>query len=1694
MKNFKSFILIISVLFILTSLTAFGAEKEPLIFIEKNYIDDNLEIKDGVGYKDKYIFLQIPLEEKTKNELVYNLLDGEETHLEFEEFPEKLVVKYWIKNKAGNKIDLSTRTFTKIDYEKTPPEWVTPEADKIPFEESSNKRILKLDVEGANISEHPGFTINVGGSELKLRWDRPEKKISVQTGNYFPGNIMPVKLFDANGNLKKEMYILKSLDGFKTTPTHYEKVELRDATPQHNLTGDEENKNINPFYEQNENDYYKRIETDEKYQNAGTRPGIKIQFNEPKQWSKTKWKYVAVSDFDEPSADTHDFKDVKAIFEIKDGVNGKGANSQFDFKLSGEDGFIDHASEEGNNAGVKYTVEAGVATSTAPATKVYTVNLVQDKSDLKDKDKFMEWKELEPSHTYKMTVEFEPPTNNRDKYRKYQLPFFAPSTEYAYTYLKYDVIRISENEGFLKIYPYFLKKGDIPETVDYTVLQDTKDTDEIDAVNNVWLTTRHSSVSEKDEIFIPIEFGSQDHTKSYQILMNYRNEVVKSQVVIYNTLKDTDYPVSTSRIREVKNLIVVPFEEEDVKDYPLMAKFNLIFNAPKNSGKYNELDKVFERLKANGSDEAIYYELYINDIPEERQNNKFEMIKVFKVTKNADDKYEINDVTPQASPAYIDHANPQQDGGISGYQKGYNAGNDLFKMNDIILSDNVRESDYGFVRVVKNPDDWDDVANLNEDHYSLGTNPAEIANDSINFLRIKAVSYVKNPDGTKLIRKESDSSMPYSISLSDSTMRVPIVDEFSYKPFYDSAKKGGSIELGVEINLERKKDYIEKMLLPVGKLLNANKGAVYRVFISGDKAKINESLEKPANSIKLEGKSSGTITDANGLGIPFIELKKEEAEALFAEDGNDKVFYIDLYAEEVKNINEFHIILRGLEQKRVVYLATKTIYNIEDKDTGANKEARYSKLSKTLEVTVPSDVENPDEEKLPLAPDNFTVDFSDKAKRNAKLNFFVPKGFKFKYGGVGFEILAVKGKQMSPVTQNDSIEGIVAKYPETIAEAITVSVDSNGELIFKRIKPDGTKEDIDKALFKKLVDEITIIDDNNTPNSLYYYYVRTISLDGENNNKILGRSNFISATLTTDNIKAPRDLKLNLEEEKYPSNEKSEIVVEFEAPVPRKEDIPDKYDFEIWVKMEDENYQKIPYVDGIRTVTATQMAVLESSYEGYNKFIYKISGLKSGKTYSIKLRLIDKANGKDVLPENMGTAYPKSAFSNILIARTEFDQADYDKEQKYNHYLDYFEKKARELLNKEYYTLDETKDAIEVYYKINYLYNMVDGKSLVLHSFDKEDTTYYLPSDYIEDIKNGNLEIELRSMGNSVYIKPAALKTAISDAQEDIREGYGNDYLIGFDLSSKKRTKDINGKQVNSEIVSVSYKNITYKWKMPQLEMELKSKFDDMILSQRTELAVKLDKEPYLDDKRFLDIALESVEDLEDDFVYEAYDIFDKSIDETYKYKKFDEDVTYSLSRNDDDIMSHMYEDKKGAYVQTDADFFSNKYSHDGKDTHKYVLIASDGDAISEDKNQTLSYYDLSDVFDENELKNPDASTKKAKFLKAIGNILGKTDKEVARSFSMGVSDMNSALTNEDAYYGFFKAYSEAKNIDIDNTQVQDYFIVEDIEDVNPKYKKYVLKGLNLGIVETDGYLRPKETSKMKVVLDLLMKLHKGVK
>jgi len=1191
--------------------------------------------------------------------------------------------------------------------------------------------------------------------------------------------------------------------------------------------------------------------------------------------------------------------------------------------------------------------------------------------------------------------------------------------------------------------------------VEYTILYSKVIKPELELTSDLWLKNYHSTAGDSDEIFIPVPFQSTSTQDAYQVFVNFAGVQIRSQVLNYKAIDDQNVPPTTPAIRTIENVIVVPPLDET--DNPTKVEMDLVWDAPTNK-TVKELDDIFQ----NGG--SLFYELSINELPTNSADNPYQVIKVFEVIKDGTlYKLEQQEDVPGTLPIPSEQLN---------YAFGYNKTDERLRLDKIVLYE-----DGAWINTLDTLIDEEAVK-----PYSVSDsgNPYDFEFPGVNYLRIKAIT-VK--DG---VVSQSQMSIPASLSLSMITYDVPVVDTLTYDPLYGNVEDR-STGVTLKWHTVDVANYERNMLEPINKAIDSIN---YKIYIS---EALNQVLPLDEDDSKYE------LLSITNDGLMVIDNDA------INELRSGEVVYFVRSTPNGTNTN-LSVNVQGLDANKTYYIRVVTQLEITD------NEIRVSEPSSVLSATVPQTPIPPgDEEIFPLAPEGFVVDFADEGLLNAGLTWFLPAAMAFEDDLNGFEVLAIEDRAL-PESLSAKTIGITnilegSELSDDVVEGWRIYKHEGTTYLKKYNNQTGLWEDKDLALLVIENNRFYMIDDANAPNKVNYYYVRSTKMEGE---FVTNASPWVPGTLTTAPVKGPINLIVDYESG-YTYEPRTALIIRFDAPISEMNQIGTDYRIEVFVKGEDDvDYSIIKY-------PAILLGDTTGGPVGYKRLHYRITDLKPGKTYNIKVRIEDRTKPEEILPDG-SRVYPKSPYSETVVSRTEFDQESYDKENKYYEYIDYYLRKAEALKQLIYFKMLDTSRETAVKYRENYSEGIIKrtmNGELTLYSDNKATNTYYIPSNSLEAINGSNVTIKIQSKNQVVGIRPRTIginiTKEVNEMVEEIKRYNSTykDYYLRIKIHTDTFTGKINNITPSSEMVQVELALVGSYQLEEEIDRLMVSTLDSVIASNRAGLIVDIENElkKGINDTQLIGVVDQSVKMVEEDYMDQASEVyFDNISSNVTTISQPSKAIYMALAPIKSPANNEIYTRENNIWKKVSSTYFNNRHYVDTVKLNPYILLPSSNTSVdlvqlyAQDGIDVINYYNLSSIFTANDFQSPTKAIQKYQFISALARLIGATagqdtaDYLKNRGISATTVNNYQSLRNDQALGLYVDTYAYRHKLNLSRVAITNYNIITDIGDADAALRQKLIIGANLGIIKpVNGRISPSQSITMKDAMQLLITLHKGL-
>ena len=886
------------------------------------------------------------------------------------------------------------------------------------------------------------------------------------------------------------------------------------------------------------------------------------------------------------------------------------------------------------------------------------------------------------------------------------------------------------------------------------------------------------------------------------------------------------------------------------------------------------------------------------------------------------------------------------------------------------------------------------------------------------------------------IKTDLYDSAPYAIALDTVTKPIPSPTDLNYKLEDNSLV---NYELGFNnVSLD---EYSYYEIEPRKEVLFSNRGIDNKDLPRTFEVYLRQNTYITTSSALFEGglteddiNKAGNIYEySNVLNDENNEIPLDET--ILSQLRNGKIVKIKYHTKEDRNKKDSSVKfkLKNLDPNQTYNFRVRT--NIDIKKADGTMISKYSLLSKTIGFTTGTQVKppSPDEMQLPT-PKDYVAIASDSA--TAILNWHDPEMSVDKE--LTYEIVRVTDTMIDTDALTKGIKQKLDQFMTSIGrtDAVKFTADRTNK-VSKKNEQTGTIE---------LIYELK--DNTVSPNTIYYYYIRTVCEDSY--------SQWIYQPVTTKNIDKPEDLKAI-------ASTKDSIDVSFLAKVPVGS-VPTSYDFEIVIQEDSEGEWKV--VSNKSKMKETRDGIKE----GYTYFEYRIPDLKPNKRYNIKVCLIDKTSGDQL----------KSLYSNVVFTRTTFDEAEQEKEDKYDDFLDKFDKEIEKLKNKSYWVVES---GVTYKYRADY-FNAEMGVNKIFTLFSEQNESeayYYLPVSSIEKSNEEQIILQVKLGDQTVAIRPNTLtgnNESIREVIDDVGTGRIEDYYIGIHVSTQRINDKINDQQPLSPKITLDLDVIYLNQEDWLVEKEILEEFTQIVEGERERFVEKLKRNvdrKYISDSELKGLIENSINDIQRLHEKRVRKVIDKHNRKQQAIDKIEKSILITITNSDNYMVDGFYYNKgQWQNVQTYSTGDSAYIEATLLGSYVFIGQASLLNTVPSlaPYQKFISQYGLTEFFTLDSYTIQTA-VKKEQLYGALARVMGAsqgTDYIVflnGKSIE-GVSKLTKGnlVRQDEAIYLMMQGYEKIKNKSVESIHIQNMQSVKNIGAFHPKYRPYVYVAVQLKIID----------------------------
>ena len=1211
---------------------------------------------------------------------------------------------------------------------------------------------------------------------------------------------------------------------------------------------------------------------------------------------------------------------------------------------------------------------------------------------------------------------------------------FEPE-QVAYTYVQYTVERSNRQDAKLKIKPYSGLKN--TKVIYHVYTSNINHPDDMTSWGDPIVSHNYTPSQGKDDDFITISvpFNERYTDQYYKIVIEVFGKKLNSQKLHYMAQKDLVIPPPTPQIRNIENIYVIP----DITDntQPQAIGFNIEWNAPANKSSNPFLTNLLSEGK-------LYYELFLYDDKSLSESSR-RYSKVFEVTL---ENGEIV-VKPYLGTAGRDGYNPA---------RRYSPSSETFYLERVALK--------------KNPNaHWEQLTMpagyLEQFDYPLPS--AVSVTDDLNYtipdtyyVTMRAV-YDSDVAGVKLAVSEESNPVAVTLDTKEDVIPVP----YTFTDRADTTDKN-VVAHNITFNNISIADYVENMLEPAGwSLINPGE-RTYEVYLYQE-SEGKQIAEDDLLNAQMINQANGAVTllDTHRQklrqgGVLRIDYTNIE------EDGNTALKFI------------------GLDANQAYYIRVRVRLDVSHASYG--QTSKYSLLSKIYSFTTYTMPKPPvPEDNTPPTPGNIYI--VDQPNNTTVIVGWDKATFEPEEGAeVYYELVrSTEVKLTQEELKNTNINSLLRS--KAYFKGFRYRESEGYIKAFDKSIPDSQNPWADLEP-KQLANKLQLTDVTLSPNTIYYYYIRTVYvINGEE-----VRSQWIMTPVTTSPVDRP--IRLRVEDHRnYSYDPKKEVVISFLAPIPKDANVPLEYDFDIAVKGDDDGDFKLSYP--VSRLTSREKP--SDVPEGYVHMVYKITGLTPGKRYDIKVRTVDKTKGRAD-----GTDYPRSLYSDTVTYRTEFDQDQQDRDDAYEKYLELYDRETEKLRRKPYWTAYENVSDGVYKYRKEYTGGEIALESeYILANTDTSRLYYYFPASMLDEVSGQGTTLVIQLDNITAYIRPYTLTNEnedIKEAAERVQAGRIEDYYIGFELDISSGRVIINGEKALSPKITVDMDVVYLKQKDKVIEEDIMDELNSLISQGRRDVISTLKKElenrKTIDEDRLKDIVDEAVAKIEREHKRDVARILDRNTQKVVSVNSTEKPILLVAAIEGYSVQGYYY---NGLWDLVPTFAMLNGFGIEADKLGSYIFAGLAGMATSiidiPNASNIVAKYTLTDFF-KLDAVNMNKNATKRQVYGSIARIIGAPrgadyPKYLQNQGFKGISTvgLDLPIRQDEAIYVIMQAYEKIYNQKAESIKIKNKQGIQNIGAFQAHHRNYVYAAAELRIVApVNNMIIPSKFMTNEEILEMLSK------
>lgn len=596
-----------------------------------------------------------------------------------------------------------------------------------------------------------------------------------------------------------------------------------------------------------------------------------------------------------------------------------------------------------------------------------------------------------------------------------------------------------------------------------------------------------------------------------------------------------------------------------------------------------------------------------------------------------------------------------------------------------------------------------------------------------------------------------------------------------------------------------------------------------------------------------------------------------------------------------------------------------------------------------------------------------------------------------------------------------------------------------------------------------------ILDKVLSPNQIYFYYVRTVRMSKDANSKLepVAYSVWVPLSITTKNVSGPQNLRVETNAE---YNKENEVVISFDIPKMDQSIIGTEYELQYAIKEDSNDWSED------KTMPKDKLTIVDNEDAQTMKVTYKITGLKSGKMYTIKVRLFNK---------NLNI---KSMYSNEVEHRTNSNGTDNDYDEQLGNWNESFKNQIEELKKQSYWFIKDSSTQTSVYYRPQYfdtVLNTTDTSIIPLASgLDGSYREYYLPASAIAKAFSQNKGFKITYKSSEIIFSPKILNTETNDAIKQILNEINkktiSDYFVKITVDFKDAKYIVNGTDNLSPSANITISLIGTSSTIANFDEKMYAYINTML----TKKEFSTDLETAIGNlvKQGKDNAtmVQEVGKYVDKFKQQFGEAMSKEmgliIKKTLPLQYVDSDIIYVYPVASG-MVAYGYRKSDATWVSADTRDYLGKRAIFTRQVGEYIFagkkLVINGLNILPNAtqiNNVILKYGLDDFLGKDGNLNLKAPMTRNMTIGCLARMAGATKTQdpiqffKSKGITISTRNGDSNITSEEGVYLMMKVYEMKTGTKLDTIKITNYNQTKDIKNINKNYKKAVQVAFQTGI------------------------------